>query len=811
MPVEDIRQQNYNDELIKMKLQTISLNARPKVEKRAPVKQIVTQQQIDDYRSKLNKPVIVGGKKYKYSKPGEAPELEEINEDVMDIVLDDEQLGKTRLNIKKLTEEYNANIEKIVELEQQKKDFLYRVNNEPDYVEFLGKMDELKQQKKDIEKEIINKEKLLNKIIIDDRIPSKVKKEKIENKKNDINVLQKYIDKIVKEIEEGKDGIIKIDDIINDNIRKVDNNINDIKEENEEKQKIIMILRQRINDNEQNKSIKQAEEQRVKAINRERVKNYQEQLNQLNSGQFSIIQQETETEGEWLERLKNMGETIFDDERINLESNLYNVKELRKNLKEIIKDDVIIDDVIRAFNVVEEDVYQLNTIFNPYIKNKFIKIYGKFNPRITFDNVYNLLSDILYQGKHGMKKDNDGTDEKDDDVEVKKSNLDMSPQTDEGDINTSSSIETTPQLEYKVGSIISSLGSMLSDKLTGKPLTLEYKPPKEEEKYDEEEPPPPQFNDIDLYNGDDFKIGVYNNSFMIYNKENDKVLYLKIASNLNSILLAYDNDGKGEIRDSEEAIGRYRLYGGREGISFGGKTFIKWLSEKTNVYSIKTDEKKGIKNDTETILKYFGGSGTLTKITKYLKDQYEMTNTQQKILKDSSGKKIISNGKDLMGFGVGLPKDIPKGLIPFGRCKLHLYKLYYDNEFVLKDSSGFNIPGVKNVKVSDDFVTIIMKIHNNENVNQSFIKKLSSNEQDLYDLFIFKCGFKNLDNDHKSKIDKLKSNLEVIQGEIEAGNDNKEILKELYDVLHQLAVYKCISLNDAKKHYNTIKNDYFKK
>ena len=297
---------------------------------------------------------------------------------------------------------------------------------------------------------------------------------------------------------------------------------------------------------------------------------------------------------------------------------------------------------------------------------------------------------------------------------------------------------------------------------------------------------------------------------MIYNKENDKVLYLKVASNQQSILMAYDNDGKGEIKDSNDAIGRYRLYG-INGISFGRKTFIKWLSEKTKVYNTQTNVNKGIKNNTELIRKYFG-AGSLKEIIAYFKSEYEMTNTQQQIVKDSSGKpKKMSDGKDLMGFGVGLPKDIPKGLIPFGRCKIHLYKLYYDNEFVLKDSSGFNIPGVKNVKVSDDFVTIIMKIHNNENVNQSFIKKLSSNEQDLYDLFIFKCGFKNLDNDHKSKIDKLKSNLEVIQGEIEAGNDNKEILKELYDVLHQLAVYKCISLNDAKKHYNTIKNDYFKK
>jgi hypothetical protein len=822
MPVEDIRQQNYNDELIKMKLQTISLNARPKVERRAPVKQIVTQQQIDDYRNKLNKPVIIGGIKYKYSKPSEAPDLEEINEDILDIALTNEQIGNTRLNIKTLTEEYNANIEKIVELEQQKKDFLYRVNNEPDYIEFLGKIDELKQQKKDIEKEIINKEKLLNRIIIDDRIPIKDKKGKIEKEKNDINDLQEKLDKIAKQIEEGKADKLTVGDVINGKIRIIEDQIDKIKEENEGKQKNTMILQQRLNNNEQQKSINQAEEQRVKEINKGRVKNYQEQLNQLNSGQFSIIQQENETEEEWLERLNQMGDTIFDDDRINLESNLYNVKELRKNLKEIIKDDVIIDDVIRAFNVVEEDVYQLNTIFNPYIKNKFIKLYGKFNPRITFDNVYNLLSEILYQGKHGMKKDNDGTDEKDDDVEVKKSNLDMSTQTDEDNINTSSSNETVPQIEYKVGSMLSNLGSMLSDKLTGKPLTLEYKPTNEEyeptneeynqpnEEYNQPNEEEQQPNEKELYNTEKLKIAIYDNSFMIYNKENEKVLFLKLSSTLNSILLAYDNDGKGEIRDSNDAKGRYRLYGGREGISFNGKTFIKWLSEKTNVYSVKTDEKKGIENDTEIILKYFGGSGTLTKITKYLKEEYGMTNTQQKIVKDSSGKNIKKNdGTDLMGFGLGLPKDIPKELIPFGRCKLHLYKLYYDNEFVLKDSSGFNIPGLRNVKVSDEFVELIMKIHNKENISQSFIKKLSKAEQDLYDLVIFKCGLKNLDIDHKTNVKNLKEKLATIEGEIEAGNDNKEVLKELYDVLQQLVIYKSINVSEAKKHYNSIKNDFF--
>jgi hypothetical protein len=196
-----------------------------------------------------------------------------------------------------------------------------------------------------------------------------------------------------------------------------------------------------------------------------------------------------------------------------------------------------------------------------------------------------------------------------------------------------------------------------------------------------------------------------------------------------------------------------------------------------------------------------GGSGRELDIYKFLQSEYGLLTV--------SPDRVEYKGDQVKGWGVGLPKDIPKELIPFGRCKLHLYKLYYDNEFVLKDSSGFNIPGLRNVKVSDEFVELIMKIHNKENISQSFIKKLSKAEQDLYDLVIFKCGLKNLDIDHKTNVKNLKEKLATIEGEIEAGNDNKEVLKELYDVLQQLVIYKSINVSEAKKHYNSIKNDFF--
>lgn len=770
MTEESIRQQSYNDELIKLRLSNISLNARPKVERRAPMKPIVTQQQIDDYRRKMSKPVKYNGINYKYSIPETEPILEEVDENnIVDVLNEDEiiNLGK---NIKTATENLNQINKNIAALEQEKIDTIYSINNK--------------------EKSIIDL------------------KSKFDNTKNK---------KTIKKLSDETDSL----DAIKLFLKEIEQEIESEKQEYKNIEKYITEKQQEIRNNEQNKSINQAEEQRVKEINKGRVKNYQNELNQLNRGEFSIVQQGNETELEWLERLDQLGDTLYDDEKLNLESNIYNIKELRKNLKELIKDDVIIDDVIRAFNVVEEDVYQLNTIFNPYIKNKFIKLYGKFNPRITFDIVYNLLTDLLYQGKHGKKKENDGTDENDNDIEVKKTNLDKSTDNDELEQskNTSSSVEEEPQLGFRVGSLLNTAATMFTDKLTGKLPALEYNPSEkdyniqDEEKYDEEDnykEDEEEFIDKDLYNESDFKIGVYKNSFMIYNRNVNKVLFLKVASNKNSILLAYDNDGKGDIGDSSEAIGRYRLYGGREGVPFNGQSFIPWLSKKTGVYSVQTDERKGIENNVELIKKYFGGSGQLKKIIEYFIETYKMTNTQQQPVRDSSGNVIKnSENKFVMGYGLGLPKDIPKELIPFGRCKLHLYKLYYDNELVLKDGSGFNIPGLRNVKVSDEFVELIMKIHNKENISQSYIKKLSKGEQELYDLVIFKCGLKNLDIDHKTNVKKLKEKLATIEGEIEAGNDNKEVLKELYDVLQQLVIYKSINVSEAKKHYNSIKNDFF--
>ena len=790
MTEESIRQQSFNDDLVKMKLQNISLNARPKVERRAITKPAVTQQQIDDYRKKLfGKPVIIGGKKYKYRPTEEAPILEDVNESVMNKIMTEEQLGEGRKFIHKRSNEALEYQEEIKKKEKEKQDYIYNVNNDPNYTTNKNRVKELDQQKKDIIKEIKSKKKLIQDLIKKDlKGNAKDRKknlEKIEEETDKFNNLEKDLEDINNEIKRSKSSVDDDADEIAEKIKDFDEEIKNQRIVFEETQNYIVKAQNEMRRQDELKSINQAEEQRVKQINRERVKNYQERLNQLNEGEFSVIQQGNETEEEWLTRLNDIALSPYDDERIKLESDIYNVKELRNNLKELIKDNVIIDDVIRSFNVVPNDVFQLNKIFNPYVKNKFIKVYGKFNPRIDEQTVYNFLSEILYEGKHGKKKENDGTDDMDNNVEVKKENLDKT---------SSSSVEGEQKL-------VSEVDSMFTDKLTGKPVgLLGYNPPDEEEKDKE----------TYIYSGDRFDIilSKKNNYLKIYSHDNQKEFFIKPATT-----------AKGQPRfliSKTGNEGEFFLFGGEKGISTGAD-ILDYLSVWSEVYGDGKANREATNNkmnppqlDYSIIIEYLGKNKT--NIHAKLRN-YGLTTTKPKKKKikyeDNREKFANLNNKELIGWGVGLPKDIPKELIPFGRCKLHLYKLYYDNEFVLKDSSGFNIPGLRNVKVSDEFVELIMKIHNKENISQSFINKLSKGEQDLYDLVIFKCGLKNLDNDHKTNVKNLKEKLATIEGEIEAGNDNKEVLKELYDVLQQLVIYKSINVSEAKKHYNSIKNDFF--
>ena len=155
-------------------------------------------------------------------------------------------------------------------------------------------------------------------------------------------------------------------------------------------------------------------------------------------------------------------------------------------------------------------------------------------------------------------------------------------------------------------------------------------------------------------------------------------------------------------------------------------------------------------------------------------------------------------------------RALPSSFV-FGRIKIDLNKLFYRNILSITDRKGKKMNGIMNKHVSDNFVEIIFKILENKNITKTDLKNIHS-ERILYDNLIVQSGI------HKSKsipttiedtAPEMKNRLGLLTGEIEAGNSNVALLKELHELVFKMAQINLISRSAATSYYNNIKNNYF--
>lgn len=165
-------------------------------------------------------------------------------------------------------------------------------------------------------------------------------------------------------------------------------------------------------------------------------------------------------------------------------------------------------------------------------------------------------------------------------------------------------------------------------------------------------------------------------------------------------------------------------------------------------------------------------------------------------------------------YGMGLTKPIVENFI-LGKILIKLDKLYSKNTLVILRNSNIysKIPGFPNASVSDDFVKLILAIYNEEDINPYF-SKLKQVEKDLYIQLLYIAGLQNSNvrGDGISSdtlVDQLKERLNLIEAEIEAGNNGREIRLELKNLLDKLVNLRAIPFAKAKKHYNQILFQFF--
>ena len=95
---------------------------------------------------------------------------------------------------------------------------------------------------------------------------------------------------------------------------------------------------------------------------------------------------------------------------------------------------------------------------------------------------------------------------------------------------------------------------------------------------------------------------------------------------------------------------------------------------------------------------------------------------------------------------------------------------------------------------------MIEDILNNETFKDKKFNLLDDNEKHLYKMIIKKCKLAGnvnvrLDKLNSSEIDELKNRFNLVIGQIEAGNDNKDIKSEAKDLIQKMISKKLISNN----------------
>jgi hypothetical protein len=169
--------------------------------------------------------------------------------------------------------------------------------------------------------------------------------------------------------------------------------------ENDIKQLEADIEQDRLNAEEASKLIEENKGIEIQQArdNKENLFKYKEGLKILNTGRMNFLEREpNESEAQFLTRMKNIETERYDTNLHQEKARLDQVVRLKLNLKNIIRKDEIIENIVKSFTA--EQIFLINKNFAG-IQQHFIENFGFDNPNLTtndiVDEIVNILDKIL--------------------------------------------------------------------------------------------------------------------------------------------------------------------------------------------------------------------------------------------------------------------------------------------------------------------------------------------------------------------------------------------------------------------------------
>ena len=524
-----------------------------------------------------------------------------------------------------------------------------------------------------------------------------------------------------------------------------------------------------IEENDENKLYNEKVLYTIEQNNKKKLADYAKTIQIMNNGEISLEQQQGESEQDYLKRLADVALIEEDPTR----AFLYNTNQFKKNLKTLIKSEWKIENLIKSFS--NDDQFLLNKTFAGF-KKHFNNLYGPGNKDLDVEEYVNIIREYIDSEatslikKAGTKREKE--EEKGEPAEeprlIKRYVKDL--YDDDEDETKADDSEPIDQ------------GFLPGDEVQAPAPAPARAPPVDTSSVIYADVvQPDKYKDLEISKRGDI--------LEFKNTLNDKYVYFKLGPkppgpNTNEIIYYSFNGtfGEDDIKELK--------YGEKLG-SFPGN-FKKILSDPSGFKlwseDIKLLEKK--------IKEISGLSGFVPSAFIIFFKSF----TSGSGLKKSTGKPKKTKKQLVVQKGANI-KEVPYRC-EFGKSVILLNKLYYNNILSVKDSKGINIQGIPNSKVDDKFVNIIMKICNNEDINNKDVLELTDKDAILFSVLMNKSGLKKKYNiDNTKSIKALKDRLALVEGQMLAGNTNDEIKTELYDIVFKLAQLGATSLSVARKYF----------
>lgn len=753
--------------LLNIEIQKQNLKALPeRFKAQKNVVSPVTQQMIDDYkqqfRDSYKRTDDKGTSKfYKFLIPEAEPTLDIIDKDellksgILEKTLEPDKIKKAIIKIEKLKERYDEIQDIIIpegyeNIELAKKD----IN------ELTAKKQVLMIKYSDgyVDRLNANRQELLKNYQLSNNNKNKKKI------KNDINKIDNEINKIDNEINE-------IDNEIVEQIKRIERiqqyDINERSIENINNIIQINALKKQLEVNDEIKLKNEKVLYTIEQNNKKKLADYAKTIQIMNNGEISLEQQQGESEQDYLKRLADVALIEEDPTR----AFLYNTNQFKKNLKTLIKSEWKIENLVKSFS--NDDQFLLNKTFAGF-KKYFTNLYGPGNKDLDVEEYINIIREYIDSDatsllkKAGTKREKEGEkegEEKGKPVEEPRREDDDDEETKEDETAEPATAETTTAPATAVATIVEDIPEVEARTL----------------------PPDIRRSDLTFQN---IKVSKKDDILRIENTASNNNLYFKLTEPLG---------GRGQANANQAiiyAINNKPFVFMRKGANFNTDliTLLNMINISDNdrivlLYmingrddSVKADQRKITVTEFidffDRIKKGGGLKKTRTKSSRVLKPKKQL---------------VVQKGASI--------KEVPYRC-EFGKSVILLNKLYYNNILSVKDSKGINIQGIPNSKVDDKFVNIIMKICNNEDINNKDILELTDKDAILFSVLMNKSGLKKKYNiDNTKSIKALKDRLALVEGEMLAGNTNDEIKTELYDIVFKLAQLGATSLSVARKYF----------